>query len=59
MRYVLHSSILLEGGIGYAKELLEKALGEEKSEGCYRKAYSNRFRFVLLNLSERQTKPAA
>ncbi len=31
MKYVLHSSILQKRGISYAKELLEKALGEDKA----------------------------
>ena len=36
----LAQQYIAEGGIGYAKELLEKALGEEKARDCYWKAYS-------------------
>ena len=35
----LAQQYIAEGGIGYAKELLEKSLGR-KGKGCYRKTYS-------------------
>ena len=35
----LAQQYIAEGGIGYAKELLEKALGDEKAQGSYCKTY--------------------
>ena len=36
----LAQQYIAEGGIGYAKELLEKSLGEEKAKAVIRKTYS-------------------
>ena len=44
----LAQQYIAEGGIGYAKELLEKALGNDKQN------LQHLFRFVRSNLSERQ-----
>ena len=47
----LAQQYIAEGGISYAKELLEKALGEDKARDVIGKLT---FRFALSNLSERQ-----
>ena len=49
----LAQQYIAEGGIGYAKELLEKALGNDKAQGVIAKL-QHLSRFVRSNLSERQ-----
>jgi len=56
IRYASHSSILQEGGIGYAKELLEKALGNDKAQEVLANL-QHLFRFVRSNFN-RKTDPA-
>ncbi len=57
-RVCLAQQYIAEGGIGYAKELLEKALGEDKAKDVLA-SLQQVFRFVLSSLSERQTRAAA
>lgn len=49
----LAQQYIAEGGIGYAKELLEKALGNDKAQELLQNL-QHLFRFVRSNLSERQ-----
>lgn len=49
----LAQQYIAEGGIGYAKELLEKALGNDKAQGVIANL-QHLSRFVRSNLSERQ-----
>ena len=49
----LAQQYIAEGGIGYAKELLEKSLGEEKQK-LLLESLQQAFRFVLSNSSEGQ-----
>lgn len=50
----LAQQYIAEGGIGYAKELLDKALGDGQGKGSYHKTYSVPARYVHLNLFEKQ-----
>lgn len=49
----LAQQYIAEGGIGYAKELLEKALGSEKAQGVISKLTASLQRSDHLSLSER------
>ena len=49
----LAQQYIAEGGIGYAKELLEKALGSEKAQGVISKSLQHHYRSDHLSLSER------
>ena len=49
----LAQQYIAEGGIGYAKELLEKSLGEKKQK-LLLESLQQAFRFVLSNSSEGQ-----
>ena len=49
----LAQQYIAEGGIGYAKELLEKSLGEEKAKAVIGNL-QQAFRYVHSNLSEEQ-----
>ena len=54
MRYVLHSSILLKAVSDMQKSCLKKHLAKKKRR-MLSESLQQAFRFVLLNLSERQT----